>query len=79
MNPLDQLRAAIQHMLDAVGDGWSLGQFVVAMGLEKMNADGTLESIAWYYAPPDQPEWQTGGLLDRAVEMHNDFSDYDVE
>lgn len=73
----EQLRAAIQNLVDSDGEGWTLGQYVLVMGLERMNPDHTMESTPWYWAPPDQPEWQTGGLLERAVDMHN--SPYDED
>jgi len=68
----DRIREAIQQLLDAVGDGWTLTHYVIAMGLEQLNPDGTVESIAWYHAPDDQPHWQTGALLDRALQLHED-------
>ena len=74
-NPRD-LRDAIQRLLDESGDGWSVAQYVVAMGLERLMPDGSVESLPWYWAPTDQPTWQTLGLLERAVdEIH--FSEYE--
>ena len=70
------IREAIQAMLDAHGDGWQCAQFVICMGLERVTADGDLESSPWIYAPHQQPEWQTDGLLDAAAEMrHCDIDD----
>lgn len=74
----DYLREAIQKLLNESGDGWSLTQFVVAMGLEQLNSDGTVESVVWYHAPENQPHWQTGALLDRALELHEEPEDEDV-
>ena len=65
----DEIQEAIQKLLDKEGDGWTLTQYVIAMGLARMSADG-VESIAWYYAPVEQPDWQTEGLLKNAVELH---------
>lgn len=65
-----QVRAAIQALLDAHGDGWSLAQVVVCMGLERVSADG-VESIPWMWTPPDQPDWMTGGLLESAMELRD--------
>lgn len=67
--PPDRLRAAIQGLLDEIGDGWSLAQFVVAMGIERMKSDGSVDSQAWYWTPRDQPEWMTNGLLDEVMDM----------
>lgn len=65
----ENIRAAIQRLLDEAGDGWTVNQYVIAMGLERITAQGTLESTAWYWAPPEQPDWQTAGLLEQATEM----------
>jgi hypothetical protein len=65
----DSIRDAIQrYLLDTAGDGWSVTQFVIVMGLEKINSDGALESTAWHWSPKDQPHWQTCGLLDYALD-----------
>jgi hypothetical protein len=67
----DYLRDAIQRLLNESGDGWHVTQYVIAMGLERINPDGSVECVAWHWSPRDQPEWQSLGLLDRAVEaMH---------
>ena len=75
----DPIRDAIQrHLLDAAGDGWSVTQFVISMGLEKLASDGTVESVAWYWAPPNQPLWQTTGLLDQIQgDIHREDPDDD--
>ncbi len=65
------IRAAIQAMLDRYGDGWQVAQFVVALGLEKVGPDGDLESIPWVYAPTGQPDWQTDGLLEAAIDLRH--------
>ena len=76
--PVDRLRAAIQRLLNNEGDGWVLGQFVLALGLEKMNSDGIIESTAWVWAPADQPDWITDGLLRAASELRED-ADIDTD
>lgn len=69
----DYLRNAIQRLLNESGDGWSVTQFVIAMGLERINPDGTVEALAWHWSPRDQPQWQSLSLLERAVEaIHYD-------
>lgn len=65
----DNIRAAIQAMLDQLGDGWQVGQHVIAMSLERITADGVIETTAWYWSPPGQPDWMTTGLLEAAVEL----------
>lgn len=65
----DKLRAAIQEILDADGEGWSVGQFVIVMGLERVNADGSVESTPWWWAPSNQPDWMTGGLLEAVLDQ----------
>lgn len=64
-----RIRAAIQELLDDEGDGYVAGQFVVAMGLERINSDGVVEAIPWVWAPSDQPDWQTAALLESAIEL----------
>lgn len=66
----DAVRDAIQsRILDAEGDGWTLGQYVVCMGLQRISSDGRVESTAWYWAPDGQPDWQSLGLLECAQDM----------
>lgn len=64
----DPIRAAIQGALDSCGDGWTVSQYVVVMGLERIN-DGAIEATAWMWSPPGQPDWMTAGLLDAAMDM----------
>jgi len=45
------------------------------MGLERVTADGELESSPWIWAPGQQPDWQTDGLLDAAMEMRHSVID----
>ena len=76
----DPIRDAIQRLLlDAAGDGWSATQYVIVMGLEKINPDGSLETTAWHHSPKSQPDWQTAGLLDHALDVlrHADDEDDD--
>lgn len=72
----DEIQSAIQKLLDAEGDGWTLTQYVVCMGLARMSSDG-VESIAWYYAPDEQPDWQTKGLLEQAAVLHDSADNED--
>ena len=78
MTPVDRLRNAIQKLLNAEGDGWVLDQFVLALGLQRVNSEGDVESTAWVWAPAEQPEWQTDGLLQAASELRED-SDIDTD
>lgn len=64
------VRAAIQAILDASDDpGWQVAQFVICMGLERVTADGELDSTAWLWTPPRQAEWMTDGLLESATDL----------
>lgn len=72
MSHADTIRQAIQTMLDQLGDGWQVAQHVIAMSLERVSPDGTIETTAWYWSPPGQPDWMTTGLLDAAVELDVD-------
>jgi hypothetical protein len=78
MTPVDRLRSAIQKLLNAEGDGWLLDQFVLALGLQRVNSDGEVESTAWVWAPAEQPDWQTDGLIQAASELRED-SDIDTD
>lgn len=64
LTPAQVVAEALQLVLDDAGDGWTLSAYVVAMGLERVNDDGGIESIPWCYAAPNQPCWTTTGLLD---------------
>lgn len=63
------VRAAVQAILDAEGDGWSIAQFTITMGMERVGADGTLESAPWIWSPPNQPDWMTDGLIESAFTL----------
>jgi hypothetical protein len=78
ITPVDRLRNAIQKLLNAEGDGWILDQFVLALGLQRVNSEGDVESTAWVWAPAEQPDWQTDGLLQAASELRED-SDIDTD
>ena len=78
ITPVDRLRSAIQKLLNAEGDGWLLDQFVLALGLQRVNSDGEVESTAWVWAPAEQPDWQTDGLIQAASELRED-SDIDTD
>jgi hypothetical protein len=78
MTPVDRLRNAIQKLLNTEGDGWVLDQFVLALALQKVTSDGHIESTAWVWAPADQPDWQTDGLLRAAAELRED-ADIDTD
>lgn len=70
MSLADRLRAAIQDVVDAEGqgEGWSVAQFVVVMGLERV-VDGGIQASAWYWHPPDHADWMVTGLLECGIEM----------
>jgi hypothetical protein len=65
----DRIRQAVQAVIDAEeGEGWTVTQYVVAMGLERIH-DARIESCGWIWAPPDQADWMTVGLLEAGLEM----------
>lgn len=68
MTPADKIRAAIEHLLLEAGDGWQLGQFVIAMSLERIH-DGHLETTPWCWTPTGQADWMTDGLLDAVQDI----------
>ena len=57
MSVPDRIREAVQAVLDEDGDGWTVPYLVVAMGIERMREDGSIEAASWYYAPAEQAEW----------------------
>lgn len=63
--------AAIQAMLDDENEGWQVSQFVLALGLARMNSDGQMESVAYIWSPPEQPDWCTDGLLHAVVDLRD--------
>lgn len=67
--PPDAIRAAIQALLDEDGDGWVVGPYVAAMGIERVLSDGTVEAFSWYVHPPTQADWITSGLLSSVIEL----------
>ena len=65
----ERIRKAIQAVIDTEeGEGWTVTQYVVAMGLERIH-DAKIESCGWIWAPPDQADWMTIGLLEAGLEM----------
>lgn len=69
MTPGELLRGAIQSLLDACGDGWVVDEYVLALGLQRMNSDGVIESAAWVWSPAEQADWKTDGLLQAAMDL----------
>lgn len=65
----DKVRAAVQAILDAEGDGFMAAQFVICMGLERFDSAGRIESVPWIWAPSEQAEWMTNGLLESALDL----------
>lgn len=75
---MEKIRQAIQEHLDSVGDGWSVDQFVVAMGLVRITPGGEVESLPWTCSPAEQPVWQTNALLHEGLHL-NDCAGIDSE
>lgn len=61
------IRDAIQMMLDAHDDGWSVSQFVVCMALERV-VDGRIESTVWHWSPAEQAFWMTRALVSESLD-----------
>ena len=72
ITPVDRLRNANQKLLNAEGDGYVLNEFVLALGLQRMDSEGNIDSTAWVWAPAEQPDWITDGLLRAASELRED-------
>jgi hypothetical protein len=71
MLPEAQIHAAIQALLDSLGDGWALAQHVIIMGIERV-IDGEIEATSWYWCPASQPEWMTDGLMDHGMRLREE-------
>lgn len=71
----DSIRAAIQRYLDKDEDGYTVGQWAVALSIERINSDGELESQPWCIAPPGQADWHTDALLREAEVVRVDDDD----
>lgn len=59
----DPIRDGIQRHLDACGDGWTVRDYIVCVGIERILSDGGIETSDYWIAPDDQPEYATDGLL----------------
>lgn len=60
---MDPIRAGIQQILDESGDGWTAHHYIACVGIERVTADGDLESTSWYVTPGTQADYITDGLL----------------
>ena len=69
LTPAQMMRHAIQIMLNNSGDGWQLAQYVLCLGLERVNSEGELECTPWVWSPQGQADWMTDGLLQAASDM----------
>jgi len=78
VTPVERLRNAIQRLLNDDAEGWVVSEFVLALGLQRINSDQQIESTPWVWAPKDQPDWITDGLLLAASELRED-ADVDTE
>lgn len=65
------MRAAVQKLLDAAGDGYTAGELVIVVGCERMNGE-EIEQTCWVWSPPEQADWKTDGLLRAGWELRAD-------
>lgn len=78
-DPVARIREAIQAIIDADDtdpEHWTLGPFVIVMGLERIDDNGAVEATSWYWHPPEQADWMVAGLLEAGIEMR-DSADVD--
>lgn len=59
----DPIRDALQRHLDECGDGWSVRDYVVSLGIERIVDGGGIETATYWIAPMEQAEYVTDGLL----------------
>jgi hypothetical protein len=69
----EPIREAIQAFLDTLDGGWTVTNFCIPMGIERVNA-GEFESTVWMYEPPFQPNYTTDGLLMEADRIQNQYA-----
>ena len=69
LNAGEMVRHYIQQLLNNAGDGWSLGQYVLCLGLERVTSEGQLECTAWVWSPPGQADWMSDGLLQACIDL----------
>jgi hypothetical protein len=74
MEPMDALYAALQSVIDAMAEGWTVGHYAVVIGLEQFDGE-RVQSTVWTVTPVDQAEWMTKGLLDTATEIQLSVAD----
>lgn len=75
----EQIRQALQQILDAHEDGWSCASYVVAFGLERITSAGELETSKWWFAPAGQHEDFTARLSEYLFDaVNNTFEDTDL-
>jgi len=74
----DELRAAVQKILDAHGDGWTVAEFAVCMVIERLNSDDTVSVEPWWWAPPDQGECRTDGVINAVLDRRSAV-DYETD
>lgn len=58
----DPIRSAIQTVLDACGDGYSVTAYAVGMWIERV-ADGCIETEPWLFAPSYQADCVTRAVM----------------
>lgn len=71
----DPVREGIQQICDSEGSGWQVNHYVIAVGLERMTADGFVEQAVWAVAQNSQPEYVTDGLLSTAISVRLETAD----
>jgi hypothetical protein len=75
----DPMRRVIQAILDETGEGWTVSDFCVPMGLERINSAGQFEQVPWMYTPTYQADYITDGLILKAGEWQCTHVDEDTD
>lgn len=79
LTPAAMVRHYIQTMLNNSGDGWQLAQYVLCLGLERVNREGELECTPWLWAPHEQADWMTDGLLQACIDLRQEADVTDID
>jgi hypothetical protein len=68
---IDPVKKLLGELIAEDGGGWIPAHYVVCLGLERVMADGTLETASWWVVPDEQAEYVTDGLLN-TIQLQRD-------
>jgi len=63
LDPIDPIAEAAQQVIDRDWPGWSLANYVMVVGVARIDDDGRVATTIGLYQPVGQPDYTTLGLL----------------